>query len=390
MAIEKILIIDDDVVLRNLLAEVLQRTHFNVMIAESGPKALALFKDRHFDMIITDMKMSGTTGLEILKKAKEHAPDTVVLIITAFGSIENAVEAMRFGAFNYLIKPFSPDAIEAIIEKADQHLAGLEKSQSAKKALCSSINRSDFKIICESSSMKRILADLENIAHSNASVCIHGESGTGKEVIAQAIHYSSPRAIKPFIKVNCAAIPETLIESEFFGHEKGSFTGAASRRLGRFELANGGTLLLDEITETPSSFQAKLLRVTQEQEFERVGGAQLVKVNVRLISTSNRDMKEAVSQKMIREDLYYRLNVIPIFLPPLRERVEEILPLAEYFLKKFSTENQRKLKTFNEAAKKKLLAHYWPGNVRELANVIERAVIIGSSVQIDPEHLLIQ
>lgn len=390
MTIEKILIVDDEILVRNFLAETLRRKNFDVATAENGTKAINLLKEASFDLVITDMKMPDLTGIDVLKKAKELSPSTVVVIITAFGSIENAVEAMRLGAFNYLIKPFSPDSIEAVIEKAKEHLALVEENQYLRQQLSTGGGKSGTKVICESPAMKAILAQVAQVAKSNASVFIHGESGTGKEVIAHAIHAASARANKPFIKVNCAAVPETLIESEFFGHEKGAFTGANARRPGRFELANGGTLLLDEITETPSGLQAKLLRVTQEQEFERVGGTKPIKVDVRLISTSNRNMKEAIAEKMIREDLYYRLDVVPIVIPPLRDRKEDIIPLADYFLEKSALENHREKKKLTAEAKKKLLAYPWPGNVRELSNVIERAVVMDNAPQVGPEHLYIE
>lgn len=389
MTIEKVLIIDDELLMRNFLAETLRRKKLEVTTAENGKKAIALLKEQTFDLIITDMKLPDLTGIEILQRLKELAPNTITIIITAFGSIENAVEAMRLGAFNYLIKPFSPDTIEAVIEKAQEHYHLIAENSYLRQQI-SHGGRSTPKIIAESATMKKILNEVSNVAQSNASIFIHGESGTGKEVVAHAIHNFSQRANRPFIKVNCAAIPETLIESEFFGHEKGSFTGASARRLGRFELANGGTLLLDEITETPPSLQAKLLRVIQEQEFERVGGSKPVKVDVRLISTSNRDMKEALAQKMLREDLYYRLDVIPIHLPPLRDHTEDIIPLAEYFLEKVAIENHRKTKSLNDEAKQKLLAYQWPGNIRELANVIERAVVMDTASEVTPAHLLIE
>lgn len=387
MTIDKILVVDDELLVRNFLAETLRRKNFDVTTAENGQKAINLLKDTVFDVVITDMKMPDITGIEVLRKVKELSPSTIVIVITAFGSIENAVEAMRLGAFNYLIKPFSPDTIEAVIEKAREHVSLIEENQYLRQQVSSGGSRGIQKVIGESSSMKKIMHDAEQVAKSNASVFIHGESGTGKEVIAQAIHYSSLRANKPFIKVNCAAVPETLIESEFFGHEKGAFTGANARRIGRFELANGGSLLLDEITEIPLLLQAKLLRAIQEQEFERVGGTKSVKVDVRLISTSNRDINEAISQKHLREDLYYRLNVVPIHIPPLRERPEDIIPLAEYFLEKSSAENHKERKTFTPEAKRKLLNYPWPGNTREIANIIERAVVMDSHPQITPEHL---
>lgn len=389
MAIEKILIVDDEITMRNFLAETLRRKKFDVETAENGRKAIALLKDNHYDLVLTDLKLPDITGIDILKKAKELSNQTIVVIITAFGTIENAVEAMRLGAFNYLVKPFSPDTIEAVIEKAQEHISLVAENQYLRQELSPTNQRSGHTFICESPIMKQIYNQIMQAANSNAPIFIHGESGTGKEVIAHAIHTNSPRANQPFIKVNCAAVPESLIESEFFGHEKGSFTGATARRLGRFELAHRGTLLLDEITETPPGLQAKLLRVTQEQEFERIGGSKPIKVDVRLISTSNRDMKEAISQKLIREDLYYRLDVVPIYLPPLRERKEDIIPIANYFLDKIAQENNRPRKDLTDDACKKLLGYAWPGNIRELSNIIERAVVMENSTLVSAEHLFI-
>ncbi|MBA3817064.1 MAG: sigma-54-dependent Fis family transcriptional regulator [Parachlamydiaceae bacterium] len=390
MTIEKILIVDDETIVRNFLAETLRRKNLDVTTVDSGQKAFAALKETTFDMVITDMKMPDLTGLDVLRKVKELSPSTIVVIITGFGSIENTVEAMRCGAFNYLIKPFSPDTIEALIDKASEHLALIEENKYLRQQISAGSSRSPFTVIGESPAMRKILADVAQVAASNASIFIHGESGTGKEVIAHAIHHGSLRANQPFIKVNCAAIPETLIESEFFGHEKGAFTGANARRLGRFELANTGTLLLDEVTEIPLGVQAKLLRVIQEHEFERVGGNKPLKVDVRLISTSNRNVKEAIAQKIIREDLYYRLNVVPIYLPPLRERKEDILPLAEYFLEKISRENHREKKVLTQSAKTKLQRYDWPGNIRELANIIERAVVMDTCLEVSADHLFIE
>jgi two-component system response regulator AtoC len=389
MVIEKILIVDDEMLIRNFLAETLRRKQFDISTAENGSKALALLKDNAYDLVITDVKMPDYSGIDLLRKIKELYPQTIVIVITAFGSIENAVEAMRLGAFNYLLKPFSPDTIEALIEKACQYQALIEENSFLRHQASSEGKITGFKVIGESPSMKEILASLPRIAQSNANIFIHGESGTGKEVIAQAIHNLSPRADRPFIKVNCAAIPETLIESEFFGHEKGAFTGANIKRIGRFELADNGSLLLDEITEIPLGVQAKLLRAIQEQEFERIGGSKPIKVNVRFISTSNRDIKEAIVRKILREDLYYRLNVVPIYLPPLRERKDDILPLSEYFIERLCRENHKTIKKITLEAKKKLEAYSWPGNIRELANIIERTIVMDLSKDIAPDHLYI-
>lgn len=389
MTVEKILIVDSDILIRNFLVETLRRRHFDVNGIENGMKALAMIKQEHYDLVIADMVMSDITGLELLKQLKEHSPTTLTVILTASGSIENAVEAMSLGAFNYLIKPCSPDTIEAVIAKAKEHAHLVAENHYLRQQLAPNSMRQKHTMVCESPAMQKVFKEIINIANSHASVFIHGESGTGKEVIAHAIHNQSQRASRPFIKVNCAAIPETLIEAEFFGHEKGAFTGASQRRIGRFELAHMGTLLLDEITETPLALQAKLLRVTQEQEFERIGGSKSIKVDVRLISTSNRSIEDAIAGKMLREDLYYRLNVVPIYLPPLRERKEDILPLANYFLDKLSEECRSPRKSLSQAAIDKLLSYHWPGNIRELANVIERAIVINDAESIGKEHLLI-
>lgn len=387
MHIEKVLVVDDDPIICDFIAEVLRRKNIEVVTADTGKKALTLIAEKSFDMVFTDLRMPEVTGIEILKKVKEVSPRTITVIITGFGSIESAVEAMRLGAFNYLIKPFASDTIDAIIEKVREHLAILHENEYLREQVTKGGVSKGKQVIAVSPIMKKILEDVAKVAKSNASVFITGESGTGKEVIAQVIHSESLRADKPFIKVNCAAIPETLIESEFFGHEKGSFTGAHAKKSGRFELANGGTLMLDEVTEVPLAVQAKLLRAIQEQVFERVGGTKSVKVDVRLISTSNRDMKTVVESKILREDLFYRLNVVPIHLPSLKERKEDIIPLAEFFLEKACKENRKEKMTLSDNAKAKLLSYTWPGNVRELANVIERAVVMNAESKVRTEHL---
>jgi len=382
--IERILVVDDEPLIRDFVAETLRRKKFDVVTAADGQEAIAKLESSPFELIITDLKMPNKGGLDVLKAAKALHPQPLVIVTTAFGTIETAVDIMKQGAFNFLIKPFSPEAIELNLEKAEAHLRQLAETRFYKE------EQSLFKcpsLIAYSPAMKKILLDLEKIAKSQASVFITGESGTGKEVIAAAIHRLSTRANQPFIKVNCAAIPESLVESEFFGHERGAFTGANLRKIGRFELADKGMLLLDEVTEIPLNLQAKLLRAIQEMEFERVGGTRSVKVNVRILATSNRQMLEAIESKVFREDLYYRLNVIPIHLPPLRERTEDILPLAEYFLHQFCVQNHKAKKTLTKAAEQKLLAYHWPGNVRELANIIERTVVLDFDPVIDSEHL---
>ncbi len=380
MYIQKILVADDEPLMRNFLKEVLLRQKFTVFLAENGKEAISLLEKESFDLVLTDIKMPEKTGIDVLKFAKSHTPNILVILMTAFGSVENAVEAMKLGAFNYLIKPFSPESIETLIQKAEEQLLLAAENRYLKENRTTSL-------IAVSNLMKQLLCDIEKIAKSNASVFISGESGTGKEVIAQAIHELSLRSKKPFIKVNCAAIPESLLESEFFGHEKGSFTGANVRKEGRFELADNGTLLLDEVTEIPVSLQPKLLRAIQEQEFERVGGTRSLSVDIRFISTSNRMMKQAIASNLFREDLFYRLSVMPIHVPPLRERPEDILALSRYFLDRFCLENHKPKKTLSPDAEQKLLAYSWPGNVRELANIIERTVVMDFAPIIASEHL---
>lgn len=379
--IEKVLVADDEPLMLRFVVDVLKRKGLEVTAVEDGDQAIQMLEMESFDLVISDIKMPKKGGLDVLKSAKVLHPSCLVILATAHGTIESAVEAMKLGAFHFLIKPFSPDALETALAKAEEHLRLIKENK---------FYREDSRrpaLVAESPAMKKVMQDLEKIAKAQASVFITGESGTGKEVIAATIHELSMRASHPFIKVNCAAIPETLLESEFFGHEKGSFTGAHIRKTGRFELADKGTLLLDEVTEIPLMLQPKLLRAIQEQEFERVGGTRPIKVNLRFLATSNRNMQEAIESKIFREDLFYRLNVVPIQLPPLRERREDILPLAQHFLEKFCTENHKSKKTFTEKAVQKLLDYPWPGNVRELANIIERTVVMDFDASIDAEHL---
>ncbi len=379
--IEKVLIVDDEPLMLHFMADILKRQNKEFVLAKDGKEAIQKLETEPFDLIITDIKMPHKSGTDILKMAQTLSIPPLVILATAHGTIESAVEAMKLGAFYYLIKPFSPEALEGILQKAEEHLQLVKENTFYKEV------SKQPQLVAESPPMKRLLSDLGKIAKSNASVFITGESGTGKEVIAAAIHELSSRASYPFIKVNCAAIPEMLLESEFFGHERGSFTGAHARKVGRFELADRGTLLLDEVTEIPLTLQPKLLRAIQEQEFERVGGTRPMKVNVRFLATSNRNMQEAVESKLFREDLFYRLNVVPIQIPPLRERREDILPLVRHFLEKFCKENHKPLKKMSADTEKKLLDYPWPGNVRELANIIERTVVLDFAPTIEAEHL---
>ncbi len=382
--IEKVLVADDEPLMLRFIAETLRRLGKEVTAVENGTEAIRKLEEDHFDLVISDMKMPLKGGLDVLKAAKTLHPTTVVILCTAYGTIESAVEAMKLGAFNYLIKPFSLEALEGVLEKAEEHLRLVKENRFYREER---VHTKCPLLISQSPAMKKILNDLEKIAKSQASIFITGESGTGKEVIAGAIHQLSLRSQFPFIKVNCAAIPETLLESEFFGHERGAFTGAHIRKTGRFELADKGTLLLDEVTEIPLVLQPKLLRAIQEQEFERVGGTRPIKVSLRFLATSNRNMQEAIETKVFREDLFYRLNVVPIQIPPLRQRREDILPLANYFLERFCGENHKAPKKFTEKAIQKLLNYSWPGNVRELANIIERTVVLDFDAVIDADQL---
>lgn len=384
--IDKILVVDDEHLIRDFLEEALARKGYQVQTAKNGKEAFAALLNHNFDLVITDMKMPDASGLDVLRKTKELQPKALSFVMTAFGTIENAVEAMQIGAFHYLLKPFTPDALFTLLKKAEEHTKLVQENAYLREEVKQT---NKHPLIVKSSAMRKILEEAKRVAKSQANVFIHGESGTGKEVLASTLHYASDRASNPYIKVNCAAIPDTLVESEFFGHEKGAFTGANTKRIGRFELADKGTLLLDEVTEIPIDLQAKLLRVLQEKEFERVGGTRTLHVDVRIVATSNRDLKEAIAEKIFREDLYYRLNVIPFYLPPLRERQEDILPIAEYYIEKYSKENRKPTLKLSKKVKEKLLCYEWPGNIRELANTMERSVVLAPKDILQPQDLLI-
>lgn len=384
--IKKVLIADDEPLIRSFLSESFKRLKKEIFLAKNGVEAINLIDKEDIDLIITDIKMPKKSGLEVLKHAKAKKPNTIVIMITAFGKTNTAIEALNLGAFNYLVKPFSFETLKAIVAKVE-HYQSLISENFYLKQRCNSAE--SFDIVAASTYMQNLLKNIEKIAISSSSVFISGESGTGKEVIAKFIHEQSKRKNNPFIKVNCAAISPTLLESEFFGHEKGAFTGATDQKKGRFELANSGSLLLDEITEIPINLQAKLLRVLQEKEVERVGSTKSIKIDIRFISITNRDIQEEIKNNLFREDLFYRLNVIPINILPLRKRKDDILPLANYFLQKFSSENHKALKKLTNKATKKLLDYPWPGNVRELANIIERTVVMDLSQTIQEEHIIL-
>jgi len=377
----KLLVVDDEAIIRESLRDWLSDVGHQVLTAENGPQALEIIQKEKPGIAIADLVMPGMDGIELLKRAKEISPSIEVIIITAYGSIPTAITAMREGAYDYIEKPFCPERAELLIERVVQHQGLLEENISLHQRL---EERYRFEnIIAKSPKMQQVIEVIKVVAKSNATVLITGESGTGKELVARAIHSQSYRKDKPFVAVSCAALPESLLESELFGHEKGSFTGAYAQKKGKFEFANRGTLFLDEIGEMSANIQVHLLRVLEEKEFTRVGGNELTKVDVRVISATNKDMKKAVASGQFREDLHYRLNVVTIELPPLRERKEDVPLLAQHFLKKFAVENQKEIAGFSPGATDFLLKYEWPGNVRELENAIERAVILAKKSYIE-------
>ena len=370
----KILIADDEAIVRESLHDWLSDAGYQVFTAENGPQAVEIIEKEEPGIVIADLVMPGMDGIELMKRAKEIDPSIEVIIITAYASISTAIAAMKEGAYDYIEKPFCPERAELLIEKLAEHQKLVEENLSLRLRLEDHYRFEN--IIAKSSKMQRVIEVIKIVAKSNATVLITGESGTGKELVARAIHSQSHRRGKPFVAVSCAALPESLLESELFGHEKGSFTGAYAQKKGRFEFASGGTLFLDEVGEMSANIQVHLLRVLEEKEFTRVGGNQPIKVDVRVVSATNKDLKQAVASGEFREDLYYRLNVVTIELPPLRERKEDIPLLAEHFLNDFALENQKRITGFSPEATESLLAYDWPGNVRELENAIERAVIL--------------
>jgi len=370
----KILVADDEAAIRESLSEWLSDVGHDVLTAEDGPQALGIIEKEKPSIVIADLVMPGMDGIELLKKAKEISPGIEVIIITAYGSIPTAITAMKEGAYDYIEKPFCPEKAELLINRLVEHQQLLEENISLHRKLEEQYRFEN--IIAKSPKMRRVIEIIKVVAMSNATVLITGESGTGKELVARAIHSQSYRKDKPFVAVSCAALPESLLESELFGHEKGAFTGAYAQRRGKFEAADRGTLFLDEIGEMSANIQVHLLRVLEEKELTRVGGNELIKVDVRVISATNKDIKKAVADGQFREDLYYRLNVVTVELPPLRERKEDIPLLAQHFLKKFAVENKKEVVAFSPEAVDLLMKYEWPGNVRELENAIERAVIL--------------
>jgi len=381
----KILVVEDNDVLRTSVVQALIENNHTVTDVADGEEATERLQEESYDVVLTDMRMPKKSGLEVLQFAKNVNGLTVVIVMTAFGTVESAVEAMKNGAHDYIQKPFELEELEVKINRAleyrrDSGVLEILRSQS-------NVSLEHNNIVGSSPQIRKVLEIVKKIAKSNASILITGETGTGKELIAALVHYNSLRAQQSFVKVNCAALQENLLESELFGHEKGAFTSADRQRIGRFEQASGGTLFLDEIGDMSPSTQSKVLRVLQEQEFERLGGMKTIKVDVRIIAATNKNLKEGIASNLFRDDLFYRLNTVSIEMPALRERKEDILPLANFFVKKYSEELKKTIVGFTPQAAKYLTRHNWPGNIRELQNTIERAVLMADSNIVGIEDL---
>ncbi len=384
-----ILIVEDEPFQREMVRDHLLREGHRVQEAEDGDKAMELLKGHTFDLLLLDYRMSGMDGLEVLKEAKGLCPDVEAILITAYGAIETAVEAMKAGAADYLTKPIDLDELSLLIERIGRHRTLVRENDVLRRELGARGVSTDA-IRFKSRRMAELVQLAGRIASSQATVLIHGETGTGKELMARLVHQLSPRAHRPLVAVNCAAIPETLLESELFGHEKGAFTGAMQRRIGRFEQADGGTLFLDEIGELTPPVQVKLLRFLQEREFQRVGGERTLKADVRIISATHQDLEARVKEGRFREDLFYRIHVVTLKVPPLRERREDIPVLLDHFIQKYARENQKTIDGVSREARDQLMRYDYPGNVRELENIIERAVVISQDPVISTHDLPFQ
>jgi two-component system response regulator HydG len=385
-----LLVADDDPAVRESLERTLAREGYTVVLAPDGQSALDRLKEGNIDLVLSDLKMPGLSGLDLLPRAKAVAPEVDFIMLTAFGTVEEAVKAMKEGATDFLTKPFQRAQLIKVVRHALERRALIAQNRALQQRLDALLSQDEA--IGVSPAFRRLMTLVHQVADSSATILIQGESGSGKELVARAIHKGSSRRKGPFVAVNCAALPETLLESELFGYEKGAFTGAAGRREGRFELADGGTLFLDEVADLSPVTQPKILRVLQEGEFERVGGTKTIRVDVRIVTATNRDLAAMVREKRFREDLFYRLNVITIVVPPLRDRKEDIPALAQHFLRIYAAKNNRRLEGLSDDALSCLEAHSWPGNVRELENVIERAVVLareGSRIEVShlPENL---
>jgi DNA-binding NtrC family response regulator len=384
MSIEKAVVLGSDSILRSNLENYLRRSRYDVASAATIETARDYLNRDNFDILFTDLTLPDGSGVDFLQELQARPQKPLVVITAGAGAVAQAVDCIKLGAFDYLIRPFSDEQVGVILRKAEE----LVRMVKVNRLLSRNSEENEHPLLGNSMDIENLHQLIRKVAPTQATVLIQGESGTGKEAIARALYLNSSRARAPFIKVNCAAIPENLIESEFFGHEKGAFTGAANRREGRFELAHGGTILLDEISEIPPTLQAKLLRVLQEREFERVGGNRTIKVDVRVIATTNRNLVESVERKEFRQDLFFRLNVVPIHVAPLRDRREDVLLLKKEFMQRFCRRHGIRIKGVSDSTRQTLVNHAWPGNVRELQNVIERAVILcGDNGVLEPKHL---
>ena len=382
MARKRILIVDDDSYVREATEAILSARNYEVETAPEAKTALQKLDDGDYDLLLSDIRMPGMSGLELLEAARAKAPDIHIIMMTAFGTVEDAVDAMKKGAYDYIQKGTDPSEIEIVVDRALR----FQQSERENRRLRSELqDRYSFgNMIGKAHNMEQVFDLIETVADSRATVLVTGESGTGKELVARALHYNSARHSGPFIRLNCAALPKDLMESELFGHEKGAFTGAIKQTRGRFEMADGGTLLLDEISEIDPSLQAKLLRVLQEREFERIGSTQTIKVDVRIVATTNRDLQKEVDEGNFREDLFYRLNVIEMALPSLRERKEDIPALISSFIERFNQENGKAIEAVGDDSLELLSQYNWPGNVRELENYIERSVVVARGPVLEP------
>ena len=385
MTLQSILVVDDDSLSREFLVEACKSLGYRTHEACNGRQALDVVASVHPDVVITDLRMPEMDGTQLVEALHESAPEIATILVTAHGTVESAVQAMRSGAADFLLKPCSIEAIQMVLERMDRTSRMMRENEYLRSEVTGS---NGTRLIAESSGMLETLRSASRIARSKGTVLITGESGTGKERVAQYIHQNSPRVDGPFIRVNCAALSEQLLESELFGHEKGAFTGATKTREGRFELADGGTLLLDEIGEISPALQAKLLRVLEEEEFERVGGSTTLRVDVRVIATTNRNLSSEMQSGAFREDLYYRLHVLPVHMKPLRERAEDVIPLCEHFANVYARENGKRESVFSPEAIERLRDWSWPGNVRELENTIQRAVVLLKDDTIRPQDLV--
>ena len=380
----RVVVIDDEVNAATALCTLLKEDGYDVACAHDGAAGLGLVEQNDADLVITDLRMPGMDGLELLKRLKQSRPQTMVILMTAYGTVKNAVRAMKSGAEDYLSKPLDVEELEVVLERAMEKRHLLEETRQLRERVADKYRFEN--ILGESPDMLHAFKVIRQVAPSSASVLLLGESGTGKELFAQALHQTGPRRNRPFIKVACSALPETLLESELFGHEKGSFTGAIATRAGRFEAADGGTLFLDEIGDISPTVQVKLLRFLEEREFERVGGNKTYKVDVRIVSATHRDLTKKIADGSFREDLYYRLNVVEIHIPPLRERSGDVPVLAHHFLKKYAAQNGKDSRNLSDEAMALLLRQPWPGNVRQLENAIERAVVLAEEPVLTPAH----